>query len=184
MNRKGAKDAKGLKRPPAAGKAKLMKNVPGTEYPLRVYARKSPPKLKDADAGKRRKLLAIVHIAKKELCLKPAEYEMILNGFKVASSGDMTLAQLDNLIKYMKHLGWKQRKKSGARSQNSEEQLKKLRERVAAMAAEMTLAENRLAGLTKKICGVDRLEWANDAGKLRRLLKIMGKIKEGERHEA
>jgi phage gp16-like protein len=154
-----------------------MKNIPGTEFPLKVYARKGPPALKDADAGKRQKLLAIVHIAKKELCLKPDEYEMILRSFKVASSGDMTLTQLDNMIAYMKHLGWKARKKPGARSQNSGEQIKKLRERVTAEAAEMGLAENRLAGLIKKICGVDKLEWCTDPGKLRRLLKVMGNIK-------
>ena len=88
-----------------------MRNIPGTEFPLKVYERKGPPKLKDADAGKRRKLLAIVHIAKKELCLTPDEYEMILRGFKVSSAGDMTLSQLDNLIRYLKRLGWKGKKR-------------------------------------------------------------------------
>lgn len=156
-----------------------MKNIPGTEYPLRVYEHKAPPKLKDADQGKRRKLLAIVHIAKKELCLNPAEYEMILNGFKVASSGDMTLTQLDNLIRYMKHLGWKGKKQRGKGTEAQRHKaVEALRGRVAQMAAEMNLAETRLTGLTKKICGVDALEWATDAGKLRRLLKVLGKIKE------
>ena len=158
-----------------------MKNIPGTEYPLKVYERKGPPKLKDADAGKRRAMLAKVHIAKKELCLTSDEYEMILKGFKVASSGDMTLNQLDILIAYMKRLGWKGKKRvrgfKGSRVQGTPEQIEKLRERVTAMASGMNLADNRLAGLTKKICGVDSLEWANDAGKLRRLLKVMGNIK-------
>lgn len=155
-----------------------MKNIPGTDYPLKVYERKGPPVLKDADAGKRRKLLAIVHIAKKELCLKSGEYEMVLRGFGVASSGDMTLVQLDHLITYMKHLGWKPRKRVRG-VKGSRVQVEALRLRATQIAEEIENGEKRLAGLVKKICGTDRLEWANDAGKLRRLLTVLGKIKEG-----
>lgn len=156
-----------------------MKNIPGTEFPLRVYARKGAPVLSDADTVKRRKLLAIVHIAKAEMCLKPDEYEMILKSFKVCSSGDMTLKQLDILIAYMKRLGWKPRKKARGKGAEAQRHIAEaLRLRATQMAAEMSLAENRLTGLVKKMCNVDALEWANDAGKLRRLLKVMGKIKE------
>lgn len=161
-----------------------MKTIPGTDFELKVYERKGPPVMKnDREKSQRRALLAKVHIAKKEMCLKPDEYEMILNGFKVASSADLPIAKLEILVKYLKHLGWKPRKGSrfkvhGSRLVVKPEQIEALRKRARLMAEEMELAENRFAGLVKKMCATDKLEWCKDVGKLRRLLKVLGKIRE------
>lgn len=86
--------------------------VPGTDVKLPTYKRKGPPALKnDREIARRKRLLAVVHIAKKEMCLTSDEYELVLNSFKVASSGDMTFAQLESLVEYMESLGWKKKSK-------------------------------------------------------------------------
>ena len=153
-------------------------NIPGTDYPLTVYERKGPPPILSAAQKKQRNgLLAKIHIAKKEMGLNEGEYEMILRSFKVASAADLSMEQMENMVKLLKHYGWKPL--SVRRGQNPE-QLPALRRRMVEMAKTMTNGEKRLAGLAEKICGTSQLAWCHSAKKLERLLAALGKIKEKE----
>ena len=107
-------------------------NIPGTNQPLKVYERTGPPPLtNDAEVMQRRGLLAKIHIAKKEMGLNEGEYEMILRSFKVASSADMTLRQLENMVKLLKHYGWKPTTPyPRQRGRNKNAQIEALRKRV------------------------------------------------------
>ncbi len=123
----------------------------------------------------RRGLLAKVHIAKKDLGLSQVEYDAILSGFKVTSSRDMTIPQLERLVRYMKHLGWTARRAKGVERGAKGSQVDALRERAAALGEGFD--PKRLAGLVRKICGAERLEWCTDIGKLKRLLAVLEKIR-------
>ena len=122
---------------------------------------------------KRRALLAQVHIAKKQLGLSDSQYDAVLSGFKAQSAKDLTDFQLRKLVAYFKHLGWKARPSEKSR-------LHELRRRVTEAAGQIPNGANRLPGLTRSICGTDRLEWCRDEGKLRRLLAVIGQQKRAE----
>lgn len=153
--------------------------IPGTDFPFEVITRKGPPKLlTDRETKQRRALLAKIHIAKKQLMLNDGEYEMILRSFKVASAGDMTIKELEGMVKMLKHYGWKEilRPRKGDR----EGQLVALRARCVQAAREIQSGDKRLLGLAEKICGTSQLVWCNSATKLERLLAVLGKIKDTE----
>jgi phage gp16-like protein len=153
--------------------------IPGTDFPFEVIERKGPPKLlTDRETKQRRGLLAKIHVAKKQMQLNEGEYEMILRSFKVASAGDMTITQLEGMVKMLKHYGFKeiQRPHRGV----SQEQLIALRARCVQAAREITNGDKRLAGLAEKICGTSQLVWCHSAPKLERLLAVLGNIKREE----
>lgn len=165
-----------------------MNTIPGTNVPLTVYTPTGarPPLRNASEAAQRRGLLAMVHIAKKDLGLNEGEYEMILRGFKVASSGELNIPQLERLVKYLKKLGWKpvRRRRAKHRGNDDEMRLAALRQRCVDVALGrgdlkfVPIGAKRLAGLAEKICGVSNLTWCRDAAKLSRLLAVLGKIKE------
>ncbi len=143
--------------------------------------------IKNPQSEIRRKLLAMVHIAKKELNLPQEHYEAILHGFKVESAADLTNAQLETMVKYMKQrLGWKTTGKGrGARGYGDSQvregkKLEALRARVTAMAAGLENGEKRLEGLVRKVGKVEKLEWCRDVQKLKALLGILASIKKKE----
>lgn len=124
--------------------------------------------------GRRRGLLAKVHIAKKELHMMDADYRDILeNEFYVKSAAVLSLRELERLVKRMKDCGW--RPKPGKKS-NATGQIDALKERARAIAGEMENGQKRLDGLVRKICGVERLDWARDVEKLKRLIVVLGKV--------
>ena len=129
-------------------------------------------------------LLAMVHIAKKDLGLNPGEYEAILSGFKVKSSRELSIPQLERLTKYLQKLGWKplaRRRKT--RADDDRERLAALRDRVLVEAGTLKNWESRLTGLVKKICGADNLNWVRSAAKIKRLLVVIATISNNEREE-
>ena len=164
-----------------------MNTIPGTNVPLKVYepTGKRPTMRNDAEARQRRGLLAMIHIAKQQMQLNGGEYEMILSGFKVGSAAELTIDQLDRLVKYLKKLGWKPARKSpfgkggnrGISPEKDTAQLVALRRRCVEIAQGMENGEKRLAGLAEKICGTAVLTWCHDVKKLERLLAVIGKIK-------
>ncbi|HOK59218.1 MAG TPA: hypothetical protein PL047_09445, partial [Methanothrix sp.] len=87
----------------------MITHIPGTDVPLTVIRPTGvrPPLRDDFEARQRRGLLAKIHIAKKDLGLSQDEYELILTGFKVASAAELTIPQLERLVKYLKKLGWR-----------------------------------------------------------------------------
>jgi phage gp16-like protein len=171
-----------------------MNTIPGTNVPLAVYTPTGarPFLQNESEQAQRRGLLAMVHIAKKDLALNEGEYEMILRGFKVASSGELNIPQLERLVKYLKRLGWKPVRKrrrghdvdgrghDAASCPRCDARLDALRARCVEVAKSMENGEKRLAGLAAKICGFASLTWCRDAAKLERLLAVLGSIKEKE----
>jgi len=118
---------------------------------------------------KRRKaMLAKIHIAKTDLGLEDHVYRDVLEReFDKRSAAKLTLAQLDTLLGIFRAWGWQSPRDKKAAA---------LKYKARAMAARIENGEKRLIGLTKKICGVDRLEWCRDPARLERLLAALGKI--------
>jgi len=119
----------------------------------------------------RRAMLAKIHIAKKELGLKEEEYYAILERYGVMTAADLNHKELEELIKFFRFLGWQAKPNA---------QIKALRQRVMDKIATIQNGENRLAGLVKKICGVERLDWCRSVTTLERLIAVITKISEGE----
>jgi hypothetical protein len=157
-------------------------NIPGTDFPFQVYERKTPigghvtGTYPPAQAKQRRGLLAKIHIAKAQMHLSPDEYEMILRSFKVSTAADLTIVQLENMVKLLKHYGWKESTTRHSGAGRNPDQVVALRRRCTEAAAGLENSEKRLAGLAQKICGTSQLAWCRDAAKLERLLAVLGKI--------
>ena len=131
----------------------------------------------------RKGLLAKVHIAYKEIGYDEYIYKEILSvRYGKGSARDMSVAELEDLVAYFKHLGWKQKSsklkaQSSKRNERRKYQTEQLRERAWALAEEIENGAKRLAGLAKKICGAERIEWCHEVPKLKRVLAVLEKIK-------
>jgi len=132
--------------------------------------KKSPNKMQ----GQRNGLLALVHIAKKQLGLSDDEYREILGHWGASSAGALGVFELEDLVKYFESVGFKRKPCPEKKKQG---QAGALRARIRETAAELENGEARLAGLVKSVCKVERLEWCRDLGTLRRLLKIIGTLR-------
>lgn len=142
-------------------------------------ARKKSPNLLES---RRKGLLAVVHIAKKELGLTDGEYRAALSQFGAASAGAMSVPELESLADYFKTLGFRGKGRDAARQANG--QAAALRARILAEAGNLENGAARLAGLVKKICGVDRLEWCRDAARLKQVLSTISAIARTEGTDA
>jgi len=128
--------------------------------------------------SRRNKLLAMAHIAQKELDIPDEDVRTILKReFKKTSRADLSELELGYLIDYFHQHGWQTRNSQLATRNN---QCAALRTRAYELAGQIENGETRLKGLAKKILGVDRLEWARDVKRLQRLLAILEKIKTSE----
>jgi len=128
------------------------------------------------DGGQRQGLLAKVHIAPKELGLSDEVYHDILwREFRKTSAKYLSILELQYLVALFEETGWRPKTKN-----NKPSQVSALRARVTEIAEGMENSERRLSGLCRKLCGTERLEWCRDAGKLKRLLMALEKIKEKE----
>ena len=138
----------------------------------------------------RRGLLAKVHIAKKELGIPDDDYRMILKReFGKYSARNLTRLELEYLVEYFKSKGFRvqgskfkvqdsiNRERGTVNLQN---QLEALRARIQDIAGRIENGERRLRGLAKKILGVDCITWCRDAGRLKRLLAALEKIRKSE----
>ncbi len=138
--------------------------------------RKSKP---DTQQRERNGLLAKVHVAKKQLGLTDDQYEAVLRGFKVTSAREMTIPQLEELVKYFQRLGFRPVRARWLKPPDAsptDAQIIALWKRAREIAAEIDGGTARLQGLVRKICGVAILEWCRDEDKLERLLKVLGEI--------
>jgi len=148
--------------------------IPGTRFPFPVIPRKGPPALHtEGEKKQRRGLLAKIHVAKQHMRLTDGEYEMILRSLNVSTAADLTIPQLENMIKLLKHYGWKPARNPHARRESP---LPALRRRCVEAAAKIENGERRLAGLAQRICGTAQLAWCRDAKHLERLLAVLGSI--------
>lgn len=146
---------------------------------MRLIKGKEMPK-QDTQKRERNGLLAKIHVAKKQLGLTDDQYEAVLQGFKAASAGEMTIPQLEELVKYFKRLGFRPVRARWLKPHDarpSDDQVIALWKRAREIAADLPGGAARLQGLVKKICGMAVLEWCRDVDKLERLLKVLGEIR-------
>jgi len=123
----------------------------------------------------RQGLLAKIHIAKKDLGLTQDQYEAILSGYTATSAKDLTIAQLESMVKYMEYLGWKPFRPR--RRAPVEKRITALQERCRELAAQIENGDERLAGLVKAKGNVDTLIWLRDTTRLKQILAIMEKYR-------
>jgi phage gp16-like protein len=128
----------------------------------------------------RKKLLAALHIAKQDLGLSDKQYrDMLWASFGFPTAAALSNEDLKGVIDYfISDCGWKPK---GRKAQQVKiYQIVALRERVIDFTPRLKNGKARIQGLCRKICGVDRVEWCNDANKLKRLLAAMGNIRRKE----
>jgi phage gp16-like protein len=143
----------------------------------------------NSECRQRNGLLAKIHIAKQQMGLNDDEYEALLAGMKTLSAADLSVEQLERLVKYLKKLGWKPVRRRGrghgtearrdrtVSPERANDRLTALRTRCEDEAWKLDNGPQRLPGLVKKICGFPSLAWCRDAAKLERLLAVLGKIR-------
>ncbi len=122
----------------------------------------------------RRRMLAKIHIAKKELLRDEEEiyrfwvYEASKG--RSDSAKDLSIEELKSLLRKFKRYGWKD-------SYNQQVQALKYEIVKVAKAKFGNDFSRRLNGLIKSKFEVDNLRWLRDVADLRRLLTILRKIK-------
>jgi len=126
-------------------------------------------------AQERRNLLAKIHIARNELCWSDIQYRLLIEGvFGVPTAAALSNQQLEKVVAYFIREGWKP--KGGQRSK----QASILQRKALEFVPQIPGGKRRVEGLCRKLCGVEKIEWCNDASKLKRLLAAMGNIKRQE----
>lgn len=133
--------------------------------------KKSPNRLQRQRNG----LLAIVHIAKKDLGLDDAAYRDVLGFYGVSSSAALSISKLEDLVDHFQSLGFRVRRSKvrGSRDEGRRRVAEALHERIREEAARLENGEARLAGLVKKVAHVDDLRFCRNVGKLKQILKII-----------
>ena len=122
---------------------------------------------------RRHKLLALVHIAKDEIPLSDAEYRDVIAYWGVESSADMSIAELEELVKYFESLGFKKKMTDPRDPVPGTGQVRALQERVRKEASKLNNGEERLQGLVKKIAKQNDLRSCRNIKKLKQLLKVI-----------
>ena len=132
--------------------------------------KKSPNKIQRQRNG----LLAIVHIAKKDLGLDDAEYMETLGVYGVSSAGAMSVPELEDLVDYFGSLGFKKKGQAFQPADKGRQRMAQaLHARIWEEALGLDNGEKRLAGLVKKIANVDNLRFCRNVGNLKQILKII-----------
>ncbi len=141
------------------------------------------PATKSADKlmERRHKLLALVHIAKEEIPLSDGEYRDVIAYWGVESSADMSIPELEELVKYFESLGFKRKMADPRDPGHGTGQIKALQERVREEALKLNNGEERLKGLVKKIAKQDDLGSCRNVKKLKQLLKVIRLLQNRER---
>lgn len=122
---------------------------------------------------RRHKLLALVHIAKQEIPLSDDEYRDVIAYWGVKTSADMSIPDLEELVKYFESLGFKKKVPDPRDPGPGVGQVKALQERVKEEAMKLANGEVRLNGLVKKIAKEDDLKFCRNVKKLKQLLKVI-----------
>jgi phage gp16-like protein len=145
-------------------------------------ATKTADKIKSSDDKihrRRNGLLALVHIAKKELALRD-EYRDVLKYWGVKTSAQMSIPELEDLVEYFESLGFKKKVPADRDLGSGVGQITALRERVRAEAGKLNNGEQRLKGLVKKIAKADDLMSCRDVKKLKQILKVVHLLQKRE----
>ena len=144
-------------------------------------------------SDQRRRLLAQVHIAKKELCLDDVVYrEILAREFGVESSAKLSVPQLRDLVDYFATKGfvrttktWKPRRKAdypgrpaniGPRTKGRDGQLKKIEALLTTGGKPWSYADT----LARRICKVDKIGWVRTADLFKIITALMKQaVREG-----
>ncbi len=132
----------------------------------------------------RKKQLAKIHIAKKDLGLDDTTYrEMLHNVAKVESAADLDYYGLCAVLEHLKERGFKARKKKAypgrPKNMDGKDSRAKQMEKIEAYLAEANRPWSYVNALAKRICKVDRIDWV----KTKDLYKIITALKkDAERH--
>jgi len=130
---------------------------------------------------RRHKLLALVHIAKKEIPLSDDEYRDVIAYWGVRSSADMSNPELEELVKYFESLGFKKKAIDPRDPGTGVGQIHALQIRVREEAMKLHNGEERLKGLVKKIAKEDDLRSCRNVKKLKQLLKVIHLLQNREK---
>lgn len=144
-------------------------------------ADKSSKNTADNLQERRHKLLALVHIAQKEIPLSDDEYRDVIAYWGVRSSADMSIPELEELVEYFESLGFKKKVIDPRDPGSGVGQIKALQERVREEAGKLNHGEERLKGLVKKIAKEDDLRFCRNVKKLKQLLKVIRLLQNREK---
>ena len=142
---------------------------------------KSSTKMADKPQDRRHKLLALVHIAIKEIPLSDDEYRDVIAYWGVGSSADMSIPELEELVKYFESLGFKKKVTDPRDPGAGVGQIKALQERIKEEAGKLNNGEERLKGLVKKIAKENDLKACRNIKKLKQLLKVIRLLQNREK---
>lgn len=145
-----------------------------------IVGQRSAKKKADKLQERRHKLLALVHIAKKEIPLSDDEYRDVIAYWGVGSSADMSIPELEALVKYFESLGFKKKVPDPRDPGSGVGQIKALRERIKEEAKKIKNGEERLKGLVKKIAKEDDLRSCRNVKKLKQVLKVIRLLQDRE----
>lgn len=111
------------------------------------------------------KEIAIVHVAKKQLCLDDDTYRMTLRRVGVESSKNLTQAQYRELMAHYEHCGFKvePKTKKGVRRGRFKvtESKSELAGKIKALLADMELHDNYADGIAKQMFKREKVEWCD-----------------------
>jgi hypothetical protein len=138
-----------------------------------IVGQRSAKKKADKLQERRHKLLALVHIAKKEIPLSDDEYRDVIAYWGVESSADMSIPELEELVRSFESLGFKKKVPDLRDPRSGVGQIKALQERVREEARKLNNGEERLKGLIKKIAKENDLKACRNIKKLKQLLKVI-----------
>ncbi len=139
---------------------------------LHGSSRARNPDAADA-AAERKRLLATIHIAKKDMGWDDCFYRDLLEKcFGVATSAALSNVQLAAFMAAIRNRGWKPQRRLG----EVDEQVLVFRRRVKSLASQIPNGEERLKGLCQAICGKRSINWCTDIPKMKRLLEALGNI--------
>jgi phage gp16-like protein len=108
-----------------------------------------------AAPDKRRRLLAIVHMAKKELCLDDSTYRSVLASFGVDSSAALNDSGLMDLIRHFERCGFNASKKRNDRPSNMTNRLAKIEALLTVGGKPWAYAD----GMAIHMYSVEKVQW-------------------------
>jgi hypothetical protein len=129
---------------------------------------------------RRHGLLALVHIAKRELALRDDEYRDVLKYWGAKTSAEMSIPELEELVTYFESLGFKRKVSADRKLGSGIGQITALQERVRVEAGKLNNGEQRLKGLVKKIAKAEDLMSCRDVKKLKQILKVVRLLQDRE----
>ena len=141
---------------------------------------KTSPNKPDNMQRRRHGLLALVHIAKRELALRDDEYRDVLKYWGAKTSAEMSIPELEELVTYFESLGFKKKVLHARDPGSGIGQIKALQKRIRAEAEKLNNGEQRLKGLLKKIAKVDDLKACRNVKKLKQVLKVVRLLQDRE----